>query len=207
MSLADHHITALMRQIASQDAVELFHPNARLQTLSALVYIAECYGFRYADVRRVGKHKHLHVYLVRDTDPRAQARAAANAAAFPQAGGGGPVPGMRQGSLTPLPEAQADVDLITALLRYDTLGTANRRQLITRAWGSAALFGLMAPITGKYAVLLPLAVLVPAFVLGGLRVNTTRRATLARQLTAAGCAPVRDEHGRERYVRPVPHAA
>ena len=208
MSLADRRITALMRQIASQDVVELVHPFSEWQTFGALAYIAECYGFRYADVRLIGKDKTVHVYLVRDADPGAQQRAAANAAAFPQAGAGGPVPGMHLGSLTPVPETQPDVDLITALIRYDAAGAAaNRKQLLTLAWATAALFLLMALLTGKYAVLLPLAVLMPAFLLGSLRINAAKRAKLAQQLTAAGCTPVRDEEGRERYVRPLPYAA
>ncbi|MFI2430421.1 hypothetical protein [Streptomyces sp. NPDC018693] len=205
MSLADRRVTALMRQIATQDVIEIVPDDGQMQTISALVYIAEAYGFRYADVARVGKDKTLHVYLVRDTDPRAQQRAAANAAAFPQAGGGGPVPGMYQGSLTPVPEAQHDIDLITTLITYDSLGAMSRRELRVMAGGCAGLFLLLALLTGKYAVMLPLAVLIPAFLLGALRVNTARRAKLAQRLTAAGCAPVRDEQGRERYVRPVMH--
>ncbi|MDX3115842.1 hypothetical protein [Streptomyces scabiei] len=205
MSIAARHITALMRQIATRNAIELVHPFAEFQTFGALAYIAECYGFRYESVRLVGKHRILHVQLVRDPDPSARQRAAANSAAFPGPGPDRPVPGMYLGSLTPVPEAQADVDLITALIRYDAFAAAaNRRQLQFIGWGSAVLFLLMAVLTGVYAVLLPLAVLMPAFVLGALRVNTMRRAKLARQLTAAGCTPVRDGAGVERYVRPTP---
>lgn len=205
MSIADRHITSLMRQIATRNAVELVHPFAEFQTFGALAYIAECYGFRYESVRLVGKHRIIHVNLVRDPGPWARQRAAANSAAFPDPGPGRPVPGMYLGSLTPVPEAQPDVDLITALIRYDALGAAaNRKQLQFIGWGSAVLFLLMAVLTGTYAVLLPLAVLMPAFMLGALRVNTMRRAKLARQLTAAGCTPVRDESGRERFVRPEP---
>ncbi|MDX3243032.1 MULTISPECIES: hypothetical protein [unclassified Streptomyces] len=205
MSIADRHITSLMRQISTRNAIELVHPFAELQTFGALVYIAECYGFRYESVRLVGKQRILHVQLVRDPSPWARQRAAANSAAFPDPGPGRPVPGMYLGSLTPVPEAQPDVDLITALIRHDALGAAaNRRQLQFIGWGSAVLFLLMAVLTGVYAVLLPLAVLMPAFMLGALRVNTSRRAKLAKQLTAAGCTPVRDAAGSERYVRPVP---
>ncbi|GGR97289.1 hypothetical protein GCM10010269_40120 [Streptomyces humidus] len=205
MSIAARHVTALMRQIAMRDAIELVHPFAEFQTLGALAYIAECYGFRYSNVRLVGKHRILHVQLVRDLDPAARQRAAANVAAFPDPGPDRPVPGMYLGSLTPVPEARADVDLITALIRYDAFGAAaNRRQLQFVGWGSGALFLLMAALTGVYAVLLPLAVLMPAFVLGALRVNRMRRAKLARQLAAAGCTPVRDGAGVERYVRPAP---
>ncbi|MEW2046343.1 hypothetical protein [Streptomyces sp. NPDC005476] len=203
--MADRHITALMRQIATRDAIELVHPFAELETFAALVYIAECYGFRYESVRLVGKHRIMHIQLVRDPGPWARRRAEANTAAFPDPGPGRPVPGMYLGSLTPVPEAQADVDVLTALIRHDALGAAaNRKQMLAIGWGAAVLFLLMAPLTGAYAVLLPLAVLMPLFMLGALRVNTSRRAKLARRLTAAGCTPVRDAAGRERYVRPVP---
>ncbi|MGW0870329.1 hypothetical protein ACWD3Z_07505 [Streptomyces sp. NPDC002740] len=205
MSLADRPLTALMRQIATRDAIELVHPFAELETFGALVYVAECYGFRYENVRLVGKHRIMHVRLTRDSAPWARQRAAANSAAFPDPGPGRPVPGMYLGSLTPVPEVQADVDVLTALIRHDALGAAaNRKQLLAIGWGAGALFLLMAPLTGKYAVLLPLAVLMPLFMVGALRVNTTRRAKLARRLTAAGCTPVRDAAGLERYVRPVP---
>jgi hypothetical protein len=207
VSLAGRHLNNLMRQLATQHTVELVHPFAEHKTLGALVYVAECFGFRYAGVRLVGKQKVLHVQLVRDPEPWARQRAAANTAAFPQAGVGGTVPGMYVDSLTPVPEAQADVDLITALIKYDALGSAaNRKQLLTMAWGSGVLFLLLALLTGKLAVLLPLAVLMPTFLLGSLRINVARRARLAKQLTAAGCTPVQDERGQERYVRPVPYA-
>ncbi|MEU5766004.1 hypothetical protein ABZ782_08810 [Streptomyces asoensis] len=208
MSIADRHITALMRQAATGDTIELVHPFAEAETFGALVYIAECYGFRYESVRLVGKHRVLHVRLVRDPAPWARQRAAANSAAFPDPGPGRPVPGMYLGSLTPVPEAQPDVDVITALIRHDALGeAADRRKLLTIGWGAAALFGLMAPLTGQYAVLLPLAVVMPLMMLGALRVNAARRAKLARRLTAAGCTPVRDTAGRERFVRPVPQGS
>ncbi|MFJ3303451.1 hypothetical protein ACIPSA_10045 [Streptomyces sp. NPDC086549] len=207
MSQAERHLNSLMRQLATQQHVELVRPFTELKTLGALVYVAECFGFRYAGLRLVGRHKVLHIDLVRDPEPWAQQRAATNAATFTQVGAGGPVPGMYLNSLTPVPEAEADVDLICALIKYDGLVEAgNRKQLLTLGWGSAALFLLLAVVSGVYAVLLPLAVLAPAFMLGALRVNTVRRAKLAQRLRAAGCTPVRDDAGRERYVRPVPHA-
>ncbi|GKQ34369.1 hypothetical protein [Streptomyces sp. A012304] len=207
MSLADRHLDSLMRQIATRDAIELIHPFAEVETLAALAYVAECYGFRYEGVQLIGKQRIVHVHLFRDPSPAARQRAAANSAAFPDPGHGRPVPGMYLGSLTPVPEAQADVDLLAALIRYGALSAAgNRKQLLTLGWASAALFLLLAVVTGKYVVLLPLAVVMPLGMLGALRVNTARRAKLAAQLTAAGCTPVRDEEtGRERFVRPVPY--
>ncbi|WP_367321278.1 hypothetical protein [Streptomyces sp. HUAS ZL42] len=207
MSPINRHLKPLMRQIATRDVIEIIGPGD-LETAGALAYIAECYGFRYAGVRRVGQYKVLHIQLIRDTSTAAQQRAAANLAAFPDPGKGRPVPGMYLGSLTPVPETQAEVDLLTTLIRYDlVLAVGNRKQLLTITWGSAALFLLMAPLTGQYAILLPLAVLLPAFLLVALRVNAAKRAKLAQRLTAAGCTPVQDEAGRERYVRPVPDAA
>ncbi|MFF8969642.1 hypothetical protein [Streptomyces sp. NPDC014995] len=207
MSLAGRHLDSLMRQIATRNAIELIHPFAEWRTFGALAYVAECYGFRYESVRLVGKQRVVHVQLVRDPGPLARQRAAATTAAFPDAGPGRPVPGMQPGSLTPVPEAGADVDLLTTLIRYEALeAAADRAQLLTIAWGSAALFLLLAVLTGEYAVLLPLAVLTPLGMLGALRLNASRRARLAGRLTAAGCALVRDGQGRERYVRPLPHA-
>ncbi|MFE7859975.1 hypothetical protein [Streptomyces sp. NPDC057403] len=208
MSQAERHLNSLMRQLANRDHVELVHPFSDLKSFAALVYVAECFGFRYVGVRLVGRHKVLHVHLVRSGEAWAQQRAAANAAAFPQVGAGGAVPGMHLNSLTPVPEAQPEVDLLTKVIRYDAMTEAgNPVQLRTIGVGAGVLFLLLAVVTGVYTVLLPLAVLTPAFMFGSLRVNTARRAKLAAQLTAAGCTPVRDEAGRERFVRPVPYPA
>ncbi|MGC5038400.1 hypothetical protein ACPXCS_21810 [Streptomyces sp. DT190] len=203
----DRHLRPLMRQIATQDVIEIIAPDDT-DVAAALAYVAECYGFRYAGVRLVGRYKLLHVRLARDTGPAAQQRAAANLTAFPDPGKDRPVPGMYLGSLTPVPEAKADVDLLGTLIAYDrALAAADPRQLHVMAWGCAALFLLLAPVTGAYAVLLPLAVLVPALLMVALRVNAAKRARLAQRLRDAGCAPVRDEDGVERYVRPVAHRA
>ncbi|MER6344394.1 hypothetical protein ACWC10_36420 [Streptomyces sp. NPDC001595] len=204
MSLAEQHITAVMRQVASQDVVQLDHPFAKAQTVGSLAYLAEAYGFRYADARVEGKEKTLRVYLVRDAGDAARQRAAANAAAFPLAGAGGPVPGMQPGTLTPLPAAQPEVDLLMALIRYDALGSAvDRKKFLAMSWSFPLVLLLVAVLTGKYAVLLPLTVLPPVVLLGALRINAARRAKLAERLAAAGCAPVRDETGRERFIRPA----
>ncbi|CAL9535569.1 hypothetical protein [Streptomyces sp. enrichment culture] len=210
MSLVEKHITAVMRQVASQDVVELDHPYAKAQTVASLAYIAEAYGFRYADARLEGdpQHKSLHVYLVRDDDDRARQRAAANAAAFPQAGAGGAVPGMRPGTLTPLPEAEAEVDLLRALIRFDTAGAAgDPKKFLTMSWAIPLVLVPLGVLTGKHLVLFPLAAALPVLLLVALRINVRKRAKLAERLEAAGCTPVRDQQGRERYVRPVPHDA
>ncbi|MEU6548976.1 hypothetical protein ABZ915_01645 [Streptomyces sp. NPDC046915] len=68
------------------DVIELVHPFAEWTTFGAPAYVAECYGFRYAGVRLVGKHRTVHVCLRRDPAPWAQQRAAANTSAFPDPG-------------------------------------------------------------------------------------------------------------------------
>ncbi|MDI9831705.1 hypothetical protein ACWEGS_12040 [Streptomyces sp. NPDC004822] len=205
MSAAERHLKYLMRLISNQDDVELVTPASDRKSAGALVYVAECFGFRYSGVRLVGRYKNLHVRLVRSTDPADRQRAAANLAAFPGVGQGGNVPGMYQASLTPVPEAQADVALLNDLIMYDALVQAgNRRQLLGMAWASGGVLLLLALATAAYAVLLPLAVLMPAMLVGALRINAARRAKIAERLTAAGCARVQDDAGRDRYVRPVP---
>src|SRR5689334_19603633 len=104
--MAARHITALMRQIATRDAIELVHPFAEVRTHGAVDQVAEGYGLRYAGVRLGGKEPVLHGHLVRAPDPAARQRAAANSAAFPDPGPDRPVPGMYLGSLTPVPEAR-----------------------------------------------------------------------------------------------------
>ncbi|WP_261719240.1 hypothetical protein [Streptomyces sp. FZ201] len=203
MSLAEQRITAVMRQVSSQEIVALSHPFARIRTVAALAYIAEAYGFRYADTRVVGNE--MCVYLVRDRADRVRQRATANAAAFPQAGAGGPVPGMRRGTLTPLPDAEPEVAVLKALIRYDAYGGLNRKLTQAFAVVSAAVLLLLCLATGEYLVLMPPTVLIPGFVLVSLRVGSVRRARLATKLTAAGCTPVRDQQGRDRFVRPVPN--
>ncbi|MFD7387402.1 hypothetical protein ACFV46_02920 [Streptomyces sp. NPDC059852] len=207
MSTAERHLRYLMRLIADQDDVELVAPASDRKSVGSLVYVAECFGFRYSGVRLVGRYKNLHVRLVRSTDPADRQRAAANLAAFPAVGQGGNVPGMYQASLTPVPEAQADVALLDDLVMYDALVQAgNRRQLLAMAWASGGVLLLLALATGAYAVLLPLAVLMPAMLVASLRINAARRAKIAVRLTAAGCVQVPDDAGRDRYVRPVPQA-
>ncbi|MFB8759585.1 hypothetical protein [Streptomyces nigra] len=207
MSTAERHLRYLMRLIADQDDVELVAPASDRKSVGALVYVAECFGFRYSGVRLVGRYKNLHVRLVRSTDPADRQRAAANLAAFPAVGQGGNVPGMYQASLTPVPEAQADVALLDDLVMYDALVQAgSRRQLLAMAWASGGVLLLLALATGAYAVLLPLAVLMPAMLVASLRINAARRAKIAVRLTAAGCVQVPDDVGRDRYVRPVPQA-
>ncbi|MEV0170685.1 hypothetical protein AB0I00_06095 [Streptomyces sp. NPDC050803] len=199
----DRHLKPLMRQIATQDTIEIVHPDDP-ETAGALIYVAECYGFRYAGVWLSDRASVMRVQLTRDASPAARQRAAANLAAFPDPGKGRPVPGMYLGSLKPVPETQPEVDVLTTVVRYDlTLATENRRKLLAMAWGSAALFLLLALVTGKFLVLLPLAVLTPAFLLGSLRINAAKRAKLAEKLTAAGWTPVRDGDGTERFVRPA----
>ncbi|MFJ4758458.1 MULTISPECIES: hypothetical protein [Streptomyces] len=207
MSAAERHLKYLMRLIANQDDVELVAPASSRKDVGALVYVAECFGFRYAGVRLVGRYKNLHVRLVRSPDPADRQRAAANLAAFPSVGQGGNVPGMYQASLTPVPEVRADVAVLDDLVLYDALVQAgNRRKLLGMAWASGGVLLLLALATGVYAVLLPLAVLMPAMLVGALRINAARRAKIAARLTAAGCVQVQDDAGRDRYVRPVSQA-
>lgn len=81
-----------------------------LRTLAAFAYVAERYGYRYVGYGAGGAGSRLPVLeFVRLPD--AARRGAAAAAAFPAAGRGGPLPGMRadRAGLRPLPEAAAEV--------------------------------------------------------------------------------------------------
>lgn len=199
-------ITALMTLIEDRDEFNLCDPRAGWGTLAAMTYIAECYGFRCKGFRRVGKAQ-AHIDMVRDPNPAARRRAAATAAAFPQAGWGGPLPGMaRPDSLAPSPEARAEVELIKAHLVHDALVTAlSRREKLALTWGLPACLTLVGMLAGGFSILLPVSLLWITFWASLIRFNEVKRAKLAQRLIAAGCTPVRDDAGRERYVRPMPY--
>ena len=127
-------------QLATQQhVVELVHPFAELKTFGALV--VRCQALRFPSTPASGSSAGTRPCTsVSSGTPshRPSSAGAANVATFGQHAGRGQAggPGMYLNSLTPVPEAQADVDLLTALVRYDALVEAgNRRQLLTIGLG------------------------------------------------------------------------
>ncbi|MCH0538457.1 hypothetical protein I3F58_02545 [Streptomyces sp. MUM 203J] len=196
-------ISGVLRQIAGQDVVEITEGALYTSRLAALVHLVEHYGFEYADARRHGADKkQITAYLYRDPRPEARAREAATIAAYPQAGNGGPAPGMRPGSLKPLPEAREAVARNKDRIAYDVMAQAAGTQQQAVAWGAVVVLVLVLLVAGMYLGALIGGVLMAGFLVGAFKLGGVRRERIAARLQAAGFVAVRDEHGRQRLLRP-----
>lgn len=200
---AERQISGLLRQIAGQDVLEI-EPQQRAGRVAALAHIAEQYGWEYDGAVRTGEKKQLIVVrMYRDPRPEARAREAATIAAYPQAGNGGAVPGMRSGTLKPLPEAERSVGHLKDRIGFDVMAKAadKRQQLLL--WGCVAALVLVLLIAGKPVGALAGGAALAAFLAGALKLGEIRRRRITDRLTAAGFTLVRDDHGRLRFLRPT----
>ncbi|GAA4916987.1 hypothetical protein ACFPM3_21135 [Streptomyces coeruleoprunus] len=200
---ADSTISKILRQIATQDVVEIFESSGSPGRAAALAHFTEQYGFTYGEAHRHGHNKSLlTVFLYRDPRPEARAREAATIAAYPQAGNGGAAPGLRPGTVKPLPEAEGAVAVLKDRIAFDVMGQAAEPRQKAIAWGMLGITVLMILITGKYLVALGTGVVLGGLLLGGFKLGEVRRKKLARRLEAAGLVAVRDEHGVQRFLAP-----
>jgi hypothetical protein len=204
MNSADREIAGMLRQIASQDVAELGRPLTATKGLASLVHVAEHYGFQYWQAHRAGPEgKEVRVVLYRDTRPEARQREAATVAAFPGAGAGGPAPGMRQGTLEPLPEAAEAVALARTRLRHDILGSGASAGQKAVAWGAGAVALLASLLDGKHITAkLVCGAVLAVFLAACFRIGAVRRERMAERLRRAGFVPVRDASGRDRLLAP-----
>jgi hypothetical protein len=204
----DRRVDDLMHQLAAGgNTVEIHDPRPRPRSLASLVHVAECHGYRYARIRLEGPaaERSARVTLYRDPSPGARRRAAATAAAFPPRAGG-PLPGMRPGTLTPLPESAAEVALIRDHLRFDlrTRLSGESRTLTRTARVLGAVVLVTSLLAEKYAVGFATAVLLPLFMLSVEPFDRSRREALAGRLTAAGCVPFHRGDAVAGFLRPHP---
>ncbi|MFD8884819.1 hypothetical protein ACFV0H_20185 [Streptomyces erythrochromogenes] len=200
----ERHIAGMLQQIARQQGIVEIAPQGSTPKAAALAHVAEQYGYMYGMAYRTGfKNSLVQVRMYRDPGPDARVREAATITAHPQAGNGGTVPGLEQGSLTPLPEAVGAVAVLKDLVTFDVMAlyVADRSQKLTCYLACAALTGLMlidrSPVEavasgGAVALLLTVA----------FQVGAIRRRKIAQRLTAAGFLAVRDEQGGQRFLRP-----
>ncbi|MFE9632201.1 hypothetical protein [Streptomyces sp. NPDC006463] len=199
----EREISGLLRQIARKDVIEI-GPSAALGRMAALAHVAEHYGFEYGRTHRTGHKKQLAlVEMYRDPRPVARAREAATIAAYPQAGNGGAVPGMQQGSFRPLPGAVDDVARVKDRIMFDALSSHaadGGRKLA--GYGMCVVLTLVLLMSGKPLVALAGGGVLAAFLAGAFKLNDIRRQRIARRLTDAGFVPVRDERGRQSFLRP-----
>ncbi|MGW3561003.1 hypothetical protein ACWDNT_27310 [Streptomyces sp. NPDC000963] len=200
----ERHIAGVLQQIARQQGIVEIAPQGSAPKAAALAHVAEQYGYMYGTAYRTGfKNSLVQVRMYRDPRPDARVREAATITAHPRAGNGGTVPGLKQGSLKPLPEAAGDVAVLRDLITFDVMAlyVADRSQKLLVYLACAVLAVLMfidnrSPVEavasgGAVALLCTVA----------FKVGTVRRRMIARRLTDAGFLTVRDEQGSQRFLR------
>ncbi|MFI5853290.1 hypothetical protein [Streptomyces parvulus] len=187
----------MLRLMASGEPVQLTSPMASVKKLARLAFVAQQFGYEYADVRQGGgTNGSLTMLLVPDPSPQARARAAQNWAQYPNAGDGVSVPPL-------VPDA---FELLKARINFDLTGKSAEKRMGYGALGVTVGCVVLAYRAGgssddfEVAAVIWLLVLVLLGV--GLLVTRKRNAKFAARLAAAGFAPVADETGRVRYLPP-----
>ncbi|MFB6522015.1 hypothetical protein [Streptomyces sp. NPDC056401] len=195
----------MLQQIARQQDVVEIAPQGTSAKAAALAHVAEQYGYTYGVAYRTGfKNSLVQVRMYRDPRPDARVREAATITAHPQAGNGGTVPGLVQGSLKPLPEAADSVAVLRDLVNFDVMALylADRRQKVACYLICALVPVFMLMDDKSPAEAFISGALVALLLTVTFKVGVIRRATIARRLTAAGLHEVRDERGARRFLRP-----
>jgi hypothetical protein len=188
----------MFRLMAQGQAVQLTSPMASVKKLARLAFIAQQFGYEYADVRQgAGRNNALTMLIVPDPGPQAQARAAQNWAQYPKAGDGVSLPPV-------VPDA---LELLKARINFDLTGKNAEKRMVYAGIGLSVGCVVLAVRAGGDSVAFTVAGVLWAVmmvVLGvGLVVTRKRNAKFAALLGAAGFAPVTEEGGRVRYLPPT----
>ncbi|MCG8967277.1 hypothetical protein [Streptomyces sp. CL12-4] len=195
--MSKRQIQKMLRLMASGEPVELTSAMASVKKLARLAFVAQQFGYEYADVRQGGgNNSRLTMLIVPDPSPQARARAAQNWAQYPQAGDGVSVPPL-------VPDA---FELLKARINFDLTGKSAEKRMGYGALGVTIGCAVLAFRAGGQSEDFVMAAIVWLFVLAilgvGLLVTRKRNAKFAARLQAAGFLPVADETGRVRYVPP-----
>ncbi|MEU3895180.1 hypothetical protein [Streptomyces sp. NPDC045251] len=197
--MSKRHVRRMLRQMASGEPVEVAPAMATTKTFTRLAFVAQQFGYAYADIRQGGgpQGNGYVMLIVPDPSPRARARAARNWALYPNAIDGGALPPL-------VPER---VELLKARITFDLTAMYGSRQLLVLS-GVAALplavpFGF---VLGSGATAVGIACVVWAALMSltpiGFAVNRRYRRKCAALLQDAGFTLVTDETGRLRCVPP-----
>ncbi|MFV6032719.1 hypothetical protein [Streptomyces sp. NPDC056264] len=186
----------MLRLMAGGRPVALDAGSASFKRLARLAFLAEQFGYEYADLRR--KERSFILHLEPDLRPRAWELAAENRRTYPRAAEGGPLPVPDAGTIA-LFRARMMSDLKRTTSLLEALAYTGVAFIIS-AVGIGFEFGddRATALTIAGVVVAAEAVFVTALILWGRRAN--RRA--AALLEAAGFTRVPDENGRLRHVPP-----
>ncbi|MER5833570.1 hypothetical protein ABT116_22595 [Streptomyces sp. NPDC002130] len=187
----------MLRLMASGEPVELTSPMASVKKLARLAFVAQQFGYEYADVRQSsGRNGALVMLLVPDPSPQARARAGQNWAQYPNAADGVSLPPL-------VPDA---FELLKARINFDLTGKNAEKRMGYGALGVTVGCVILAFRFGGRSddfVAAGVVWLLLMAVFGiGLLVTRKRNAKFAARLQAAGFIPVHDENGRLRYLPP-----
>lgn len=198
--MTERHVRKMLQQMANgDDAVEVYLSAVSLKKYTRAAFIAEQFGYAYADIWQGGGTQ-AHgcvVLLVPDPSTQARARAAENWAQYPDAVHGGALPPV-------VPEA---VELLKARMTFDIATMYTEKQLVLLV--AVAALPLAVPLGFTFSAgadAVALAVIVWAALMAlvpvAFAVNRRHKAEYAALLQAAGFRPVTDQRGRRRYVPP-----
>ncbi|MFD4544859.1 hypothetical protein [Streptomyces sp. NPDC058466] len=200
--MSKRQIRKMFQLMAAGEAVQLTSPMASVKKLARLAFIAQQFGYEYADVRQgSGRNNALTMLIVPDPSPQAQARAAQNWAQFPRAADGESLPPV-------VPDA---LELLKARINFDLTGKNAEKRMLYGVLGVTVGCVVLAVRTGGDSVAFAVAgavwvVLLAVFGIGFV-VTRKRNAKFAARLQAAGFMPVTGEGGRVRYLPPTAYAA
>ncbi|MFC8081249.1 hypothetical protein [Streptomyces sp. NPDC057340] len=187
----------MLELMASGEPVQLTSRMSSVKKLAKLAFVAQQFGYEYADVRQSGgNNAALTMLLVPDPSPQARTRAAQNWAQYPNAGDGVSLPPL-------VPDA---FELLKARINFDLTGKNAQKNMGYGALGATVACVVLAYREGGSSddfVIAGIIWLVLMVVLGlGFLVTRKRNAKFAARLQAVGFAPLADETGRVRYLPP-----
>ncbi|WP_055467597.1 hypothetical protein [Streptomyces ardesiacus] len=190
----------MLQLMGSGEPVQLTSRMSSVKKLAKLAFVAQQFGYEYADVRQTGgNNAALTMLLVPDPGPQARTRAAQNWAQYPNAGDGVSLPPL-------VPDA---FELLKARINFDLTGKNAQKNMGYGALGATVACVVLAYRQGGSSddfVISGIIWLVLMAALGiGFLVTRKRNAKFAARLQAAGFVPMADETGRVRYLPPGGH--
>ncbi|MEU3174327.1 MULTISPECIES: hypothetical protein [unclassified Streptomyces] len=195
--MSKRQMRKMLGLMAGGEPVELTSAMASVKKLARLAFVAQQFGYEYADVRQGGgQNASLRMLIVPDPSPQARARAAQNRAQYPNAGDGVSLPPL-------VPDA---FELLKARINFDLTGKNAEKRMGYGALGLSIGCVILAYRSGGASSDFVVAgviwlLLMTAFGIGFV-VTRRRNAKFAARLRAAGFTPVTDETGRVRYLPP-----
>ncbi|MFF4561055.1 hypothetical protein [Streptomyces sp. NPDC001435] len=195
--MSKRQVRKMLQLMAGGEPVALTNSMASVKKIARLAFIAQQFGYEYADAQYTGSRNNvLKMLIVPDHSPQARARAAQNWAQYPNAADGVSLPPV-------VPDA---LELLKARIQFDLTGKNAEKRMLYGAGGITLGLILYTVRKGGGAFNFIAAGAVWVIFMGimgiGFLVTRRRNAKFAARLQAAGFMPVTDEGGRLRHLPP-----